>query len=81
MSRKEERARLMAFLEANLPFSTRLDRVRLTTAMLDGGYRYNPTVLREAADAFESGPVDRLHTPTHRLRQRARTMEDTLPEY
>lgn len=51
------------------------EKTRLITRLLDGGYRYNPTVLREAASALEG--KDGI-SPVWWLQRRATTMEDTL---
>lgn len=76
MSRKEERAQLSAIIEAKVPFITHHDKQRLVTALLDGGYRYNPEVLREAAeDLLDTSPL----LPYTWLNNYARDLEDALP--
>lgn len=73
MTRKEERAQLGALLEGLPLFGlNHYEKTKIVTALLDGGYRYNPTVLREAADA------QRDPDSAARLRRRANTMEDLL---
>ncbi len=76
MTRKEERAQVTALLDSLPLFGlNHYEKVKITTALLDGGYRYNPTVLREAADALQkTDPA----SPVAWLRRRATTMEDTL---
>jgi hypothetical protein len=77
MTRKEERAQLDALIESVQNFGTlnHREKNRLITKMLDGGFRYNPTVLREAADAMQATEPA---LPVSWLRRRATTMEDTL---
>jgi len=76
MTRKEERAQLSELLDSLPLFGlNHYEKVKIITAMLDGGYRYNPTVLREAADNMrDSAPA----LPVGWLRRRANTMEDFL---
>lgn len=76
MTRKEERAELTALLDTLPLFGLNYyEKRKIVTALLDGGYRYNPTVLRETADALQkTGPS----YPVQWLRRRANTMEDTL---
>lgn len=76
MTRKEERAQLDALIEGMSIFGlNHQEKTKLITKLLDGGYRYNPTILREAADAMlGSEPA----LPVSWLRRRATTMEDTL---
>ena len=51
------------------------EKNQLITKMLDGGFRYNPTILREAAEALQkTDPAN----PVAWLQRRATTMEDTL---
>ncbi|HEX9229441.1 MAG TPA: hypothetical protein VF885_22815 [Arthrobacter sp.] len=72
----EERARLNALIEG-LPIFGMNDqtKTKLITGLFDGGFRYNPTILREAADALQkTDPA----SPSAWLRTRATTMEDTL---
>ena len=76
MTRKEERAELSALLESLPIFGiNHYEKLKIVTALLDGGYRYNPTVLREAADNV---PNTSVYGPAQWLRRRATTMEDTL---
>lgn len=76
MTRTEQRAHLSALIEDVGMFGlNHQEKTRLITRLLDGGYRYNPTVLREAADAMlASQPA----LPVTWLQRRATTMEDTL---
>lgn len=77
MTRKEERAQLDALIESVGTFGQLNHREKnlLITKLLDGGFRYNPTILREAADAMlAKEPV----LPVSWLMDRATTMEDTL---
>lgn len=77
MTRREERAQLSAMIDSVGTFGqlNYREKNQLITKMLDGGFRYNPTVLREAADAMlTSSPA----LPVSWLRRRATTMEDTL---
>lgn len=77
MNRKEERAQLGALLEGLPLFGlNHYEKTKIVTALLDGGYRYNPTVLREAADNMTS--PDAYQFPAGWLRRRANTMEDLL---
>lgn len=78
MTRKEERAQLMQLVQAQAPFLSYHDHMRLVTALLDGGYRYNPLVLREAAGAMRQTVSESLHLCANYLDRRATTMEDTL---
>lgn len=75
MTRKEERAQLNALLESLPIFGlNHYEKVKIVSALLDGGYRYNPTVLREAAEnIFPAIQADKW------LERRANTMEDLLP--
>lgn len=75
MSRKEERAQLSEIVEAKVPFITHHEKLRLVTALLDGGFRYNPEVLREASDIM--GSVDPSF-PRQWLKDYARNLEDSL---
>lgn len=77
MTRKEERAQLDALIDSVGTFGqlNHIEKKRLITKLLDGGFRYNPTVLHEAADAM-LGTQPAL--PVSWLRRRATTMEDTL---
>jgi hypothetical protein len=77
MTRREERAQLDAVIESVGTFGqlNHREKNQLITKLLDGGFRYNPAVLREAADAMlGSDPA----LPVSWLRRRATTMEDTL---
>ena len=77
MTRKEERAQLDALIEG-LPIFPLKHHAKtvLITALLDGGFRYNPTVLREAADALQkAGPA----SPVAWLRTLSTAMEDATP--
>lgn len=77
MTRKEERAQLDALIESVGTFGqlNHREKNHLITKILDGGFRYNPTILREAADALQgTDPA----SPVAWLRRRATTMEDTL---
>jgi hypothetical protein len=77
VSRREERAQLDVLIESVGTFGqlNHREKSQLITKLLDGGFRYNPTVLREAADAMlSSEPV----LPVSWLRRRATTMEDML---
>lgn len=77
MTRKEERAQLDALIESVQTFGSLNHREKnlLISKLLDGGFRYNPTVLREAATEMQkSDPA----TPVAWLQRRATTMEDTL---
>lgn len=71
-----ERDRLNALIEGLPIFElNHQTTTTLITGLLDGGFRYNPTVLREAADALQkTDPA----SPSAWLRTRATTMEDTL---
>lgn len=77
MTRREERAQLDALIESVGTFGqmNHREKNQLITKLLDGGFRYNPTILREAADAM-LGTQPAL--PVSWLRRRATTMEDTL---
>lgn len=76
MTRTEERAHLAALIEDVGMFGlNHQERTRLITRLLDGGYRYNPTVLREAAKALQGTDPG---NPVQWLQRRATTMEDTL---
>lgn len=76
MTRKEERAQLDALIEGLPIFAmNHHTKTKLITALLDGGFRYNPTVIREAAGALQkTDPAN----PVAWLQTRATTMEDTL---
>lgn len=77
MTRKEERTHLDTLIESVGTFGqlNYREKNQLITKLLDGGFRYNPTILREAADAMQgSEPA----LPVSWLRRRATTMEDTL---
>lgn len=75
MTRKEERAQLSALLESLPLFGlNHYEKIKIVTALLDGGYRYNPTVLREAAEN-----IPQAIQPDKWLERRANTMEDLLP--
>jgi hypothetical protein len=77
MTRKEERAQLNALLEGLPIFGiNHYEKTKIVTALLDGGYRYNPTVLREAADNANS--PEAYQFPATWLRRRATTLEDLL---
>ena len=77
--RKEERAELNALLESLPIFGiNHYEKMKIVTALLDGGYRYNPTVLREAAAAMRQTVNEHLHLSANVLDKRAMTMEDTL---
>lgn len=52
MTRKEERQALMLLLQAKAPALGHQAAMRLTTALLDGGYRSNKVVLEEFAAYF-----------------------------
>jgi hypothetical protein len=73
---REERARLDALIDGLPIFElSHQTKTKLITGLLDGGFRYNPTMLREAADALQkTDPA----SPVAWLRTRATTMEDTL---
>lgn len=77
MTRKEERAQLDALIESVGTFGqlNHIEKKRLITKLLDGGFRYNPTVLREAAGALQKTDSG---NPVVWLQNRATTMEDTL---
>ncbi|HEX9089719.1 MAG TPA: hypothetical protein VF867_19665 [Arthrobacter sp.] len=77
MTRKEERAQLDALIETVGTFGqlNHREKNQLISKLLDGGFRYNPTILREAADAMlDRNPL----LPAAWLNNRATTMEDTL---
>lgn len=77
MTRKEERAQLDTLIESVGTFGqlNHREKNQLITKLLDGGFRYNPTILREAADALQKAdPANHIGW----LRRRATTMEDTL---
>ena len=77
MNRKEERAQLDALIESVGTFGSlnHREKNQLISKLLDGGFRYNPTVLREAAGALQkTDPAN----PVAWLQTRATTMEDTL---
>lgn len=78
MTRKEERAQLDTLIESVGTFGqlNHREKNQLITKLLDGGFRYNPTVLREAADALRD--TDPINPAVAQLRRRATTMEDTL---
>lgn len=76
MSRKEERAQLSEIVEAKVPFITHHNKLRLVTALLDGGFRYNPTVLEEAADELDE--LSGTMFPVAWLKDYARNLEDSL---
>lgn len=82
MTRKEERAELKALLDTldTLPLFglNTYEKAKIITALLDNGYRYNPRVLREAADAARGSVNKALHFSAEWLDKRARTMEDLL---
>lgn len=77
MTRKEERAQLDALIESVGTFGqlNHREKNQLITKLLNGGFRYNPTILREAADAMQSSQPA---LPVSWLKRRATTMEDTL---
>lgn len=77
MTRQEERAQLDGLIESVGTFGqlNRREKNQLITKMLDGGFRYNPTVLREAAAALQKTDPSNL---VAWLQRRATTMEDTL---
>lgn len=77
MTRKEERAQLDALIESVGSFGqlNHREKNQLISKLLDGGFRYNPTILREAADAMLSSEPA---LPVSWLQRRAKTMEDTL---
>lgn len=77
MTRTEDRKQLDALIESVGTFGqlNHREKNQLITKLLDGGFRYNPTVLREAADALQgTDPASSVAW----LRRRATTMEDTL---
>lgn len=77
MTRTEERKQLAALIEDVGMFGlNHIEKTRLITRLLDGGFRYNPTVLREAAGALRD--TDPINPAVAQLRRRATTMEDTL---
>lgn len=79
MTRKEERAELKALLDTLPLFGLNTyEKTKIITALLDNGYRYNPRVLREAADAARGSVNNALHFSAEWLDKRARTMEDLL---
>lgn len=62
----------MSLIQGSYPFIGYHDAMRLTTALLDGGYRDNAVVLHEAADAMrDDDPAWHVSW----LRDRAREME------
>lgn len=77
MTRAEERKQLDALIDSVGSFGqlNHREKNQLITKMLDGGFRYNPTILREAAEALQkTDPAN----PVAWLQRRATTMEDTL---
>ena len=77
MTRAEERKQLDALIDSVGTFGqlNHREKNQLITKMLDGGFRYNPTILREAAEALQkTDPAN----PVAWLQRRATTMEDTL---
>lgn len=75
MTRKEERAHLSELLDSLPLFGlNHYEKIKIVSALLDGGYRYNPTVLREAANNPPAYGTD----PSAWLHRRANTMEDLL---
>lgn len=72
----EEHTRLNALIEGLPIFElNHQTKTKLIKALLYGGFRYNPTVLREAAGALQgTDPAN----PVAWLKTRATTMEDTL---
>lgn len=76
MTRKEERARLDELLGTVRIFGlNHIEKTRIITALLDGGYRYNPAVLYEASEDIQE---DNPESPGVWLRNRARRLEDDL---
>ena len=77
MTRAEERKQLDALIDSVGTFGqlNHREKNQLITKMLDGGFRYNPTILRQAAEALQkTDPAN----PVAWLQRRATTMEDTL---
>lgn len=72
MTRLQERKHLSEIVERKVPFITHHDKLRLVTALLDGGFRYNPTVLHEAAESFRKADPG---LPYSWLKDRARELE------
>jgi hypothetical protein len=77
MTRKEERAQLDALIEG-LPIFPMKHHAKtvLITALLDSGFRYNPTILREAAVALQKADPA---SPVAWLRTLATALDDALP--
>lgn len=76
MTRREERARLDELLDSLRLFGlNHFEKTRIITALLNGGYRYNPAVLHEASDDMQN---DNPESPGAWLRNRARRLEDDL---
>lgn len=77
MTRAQERKHLGDLLEeATGGFSlSHRDKARIVTAMLDGGYRYNPAVLYEASEDLAAADPD---GSSWWLRSYARQLEEKL---